>query len=358
MDFYETTYCAFHGPRNSLLAGGSRLEAEKGAFFRAPKHRGPLWGFNEQTLPGVPGPQWLCEGGTSSGAEAAAEKEGVGDPPLSIRKEGPPSFPLSTYKDAYRVQRRQLPVVYYDASEAPPQVGPSGGCGPQEERAACSSSSMLLSPPEAHRRPEGNRLYASLLKSDRRHDTLSDGMPKTELETAHTRLSRQFETSSREIGKHLNEGQTARQLCRQDERRRAMKERAAQRAGLNHFQDTLRAFPPKREACNLLLAAAGAAYHPSPARGVLSLWRFLPVCLRHLAANAVNERGSACQAFESLRFMRLSVFCLFVSDEWRPLSEPLADLFRWTGSSDEYVCLTVKGEAIQLLTKARLQPLF
>lgn len=225
MNFFETTYSALHGPGNSLVA--TRPIESKPPFFTTSENHGPLWGFNEQAPPGVPGPEWVRHG--SSG------KEGVS----SCR-------PSTTYQDSYQFRRRHFDILSYDANEqtAPvPSIPPERGGTYTTQKAGIGRRELL---------------YSARFKSDRRHDTLSQSN-MTESASKGALGPSAFETSAKAIGSFSGGPQTLEQTFasqKAGERKRVNRQRRMHRAGLNGFEDSLRAFPPKAAACKRLLAAA------------------------------------------------------------------------------------------------------
>ncbi|KAL8275915.1 hypothetical protein Esti_000177 [Eimeria stiedai] len=184
MNFYETTYSAFHGPHNSLLASRPPTEANQTQFFQPPRNRGALWGFSDQTLPGVPGPQWLTEGGEKKDGE-----------------HGTSPFPPTTYQDSFQVRRRQFNIPHYDNCESSKELHLQPYV--EEEGVSCSSGTSLG---ENHGE---NRLYDSRLKANTRHDTLSQPVAAKKEKGEATAAGTGFETSSAVVGKYTAVSQTA-----------------------------------------------------------------------------------------------------------------------------------------------------
>lgn len=230
MNSYETTYCAFYGNGGSLL--DSRSQKGNTPFFTMPVSYGPLWGFREQTLPGLPGPQWTAE---------AVEH---------IEEERSPSVPPTTYKESYQFRRRNFDVLNYDAGEHA-NLLPSLS-HEEKGRNMCGVSTSQSAT------TVGNPLYDMRCKTDRRHDSLSQ--PHTSKgDCGAVHQPHLFETSSRVIGKFSESPQTIEHLFAsqtQEERKRVTKQQREHRAGLNAFEDSLRAYRPKLEAYKNELSVA------------------------------------------------------------------------------------------------------
>ncbi|CDJ41420.1 hypothetical protein, conserved [Eimeria tenella] len=326
MNFFETTYSAFHGPSNSMwasrpaaaaaaaavgkstrpatteaaaaaaAAAGAAAAAAGEPFCTLSAIKNPLWGFSDHPPPGVPGPKWL------KADRPAANKAGG---PLGGPTGGPGALEApTTYLASYQDRRRSFPVLNYDIREEQQQQEGAAAAAESTLRGGYSSSAAaakasgilaaatitaaaaappaaaaLTSPAAATAAsggvytPEGNPLFDASLSRDRRHDLSSFNLQQQQQQKAAAAAAdgvgppRSFETSYQLIG-HPGVGpHTLADVfaaAKTDQRIQICKNKIQKPAGMDSLTEAFWYFPPKLPAYSRVTAAALAARTAPP----------------------------------------------------------------------------------------------